>query len=148
MVYDLIKNCVLYERNGRYKKAFNYLLDYAGQKPGRYELGDGVIASVQDRPTASIEERRFENHKIYVDIQYLIEGNESVAVTLNSDFEIDTPYNEETDVAFFKGQGRDVSVLSMKPGYFLVLYPHDYHKPLIGDGSTVKKIVMKVPLDI
>jgi YhcH/YjgK/YiaL family protein len=147
MIYDLIRNHKLYEYNDRYKRAFEYILNYKGQEPGRYELGDGVIALVQSRPTEPIEKRRFETHNKYADIQYILEGEEGQAHTLNGEgFQVSVPYNEETDVTFFSGQGKDMIRLPLKKGYFTLYYPQDYHMPIIGDGSIVRKIVMKVLL--
>jgi YhcH/YjgK/YiaL family protein len=147
MIYDSLEHHRLYEYNERYKRAFAYILGYKDQEPGRYDLGDGVIALVQSRPTEPREKRRFETHRRYADIQYLLEGAEVQAHTLNGGFEAPVPYNEETDVTYFRGEGKEVVTLPMKPGYFTLYFPHDYHMPIIGDGSTVRKIVMKVLLD-
>jgi YhcH/YjgK/YiaL family protein len=147
LVYDSIKNYKLYIQNEKFEKAFEYILNYSGQEPGTYEVCDGVRALVQDRNTEPAEKRRYENHKRYLDIQYLREGEESVGVTLCGEFKAETPYNGEKDTTYFEGQGKDICLMKMRPGYFVLLYPQDYHMPLIGDGSRVKKIVMKVLLD-
>jgi YhcH/YjgK/YiaL family protein len=147
MIYDSIKNHALYVTNERFKKAFEYILNYKGQAPGTYEVSDGIRALVQDRNTEPLEKRRFENHKRYADIQYLMEGEEMVGVTLCEDFNAAVPYNSENDVSYFEGQGKDVCMMKMQPGYFVLLYPQDIHMPLVGNGERVKKIVMKVLLD-
>ena len=147
MIYDKIENHALYEYNDRYRRAFEYILNYEEQPVGKYDLGDGVIALVQDRASEPLEKRRFETHEKYADIQYLLDGVESPRATLNPDFEVSVPYNEETDVTFFAGMGKDVACFVIKPGYFTVYYPDDYHMPIIGDGGNLKKIVMKVLLD-
>ncbi len=147
MIYDSTQNHALYERNERYKKAFEFLLGYSSQAPGRYEICDGVYAMVQERSTEPAEKRQFEAHRRYADIQYCVEGSETIGVSLDKDFEVSVPYNAERDIEFYEGRGRDVALMPMRPGHFLLLYPHDFHMPLIGDGGRVRKIVVKVLLD-
>ena len=44
---------------------------------GKYPiLGDIVVANIQEYTTLPVEEKRFETHDLYFDIQYLVEGIE------------------------------------------------------------------------
>ena len=45
---------------------------------GRYDLENGVFASVQSYTTRPLEGSQMESHKKYCDLQYLIEGKEKI----------------------------------------------------------------------
>ena len=92
-------------------------------------------------PTDSI----YEAHKNYVDIQYIVEGQERVDVSFEAYMELDTPYDTEKDIMFFKNPTESFSRILGADEYIIVL-PHELHKPgqKVGENGNVKKIVGKV----
>ena len=51
-----------------------------GCENGRYELSDGAYVNVSTYKTAPKEEKAFEAHRKYIDIQMILSGNELVAI--------------------------------------------------------------------
>ena len=78
MIIDKLKNAQNYYALGEnFKKAFEYLKnnDLSMLKNGRYEIdGENIFVSVQDYETKQPEEGRWEAHRKYADIQFLIKG--------------------------------------------------------------------------
>lgn len=116
--------------------------------PGRYEVqGSRVFAVVQTYDTGPATERRFESHRLHLDIQYIVAGRERILHAPTSALEVQTAYTEEKDVAFYRDPSASSSLLFL-PGDFAIFFPHDGHKPgcMAGGREPVKKVVVKVRL--
>ena len=101
---------------------------------------------VQDCETRT--EGFLETHKKYIDVQVLINGEEMVYCDWGDKLETAEPYNEEKDYEFFKDR-EDKIEFKFAGGEFMILFPHDAHKPamICGDKQTVcKKLVFKVKI--
>lgn len=106
--------------------------------------GDSVFASVTENPTKAFEDTKWEFHKKYIDIQYVIKGKEKMGMTPVESLSITTPYNETKDVGF--GEASNGKFFVAEPGTFLIFFPTDAHRPNIkveGFDKT-KKIVVKI----
>ena len=69
---------------------------------GSYPLmGDDVIAGVQEYTTSPWEERRFETHDKYFDIQFMVTGNEMFGVCKRDGLK-EINRIEENDVVFYE----------------------------------------------
>ncbi len=151
MIYDRFDNLGLYCRPGtRLHRALVYARDVVqNAAEGRTDIdGDRLFASLAAYETGSREERRFEAHRNYIDVQVLLEGEESIDVVLDRDLPVLAAYDEQKEVMFFQPPQHYAS-LPMRPGYFAVFYPHDIHRPgcrLRGE-HRVRKIVMKVAVE-
>ena len=144
MIYDNIRNRAFYEQYEGLSEAFEFILSFDGRAPGKYEISDSIIVLVQDRATEPMENRKFENHDSHIDIQYIIEGHEGIAVTNYDKLPVAVPHNRDNDVTYYEGLPNGMTVLAMKKGDFAVFYPHDFHMAYIGHGGNVKKIVVKI----
>jgi len=116
------------------------------QADGRYPIdGEALYALVSTYDTSPREERRFEAHKKYLDVQVLLEGEEAIDVSLEANLPFLQEYNESKDVMFLEPPA-DYTSLVMKPGYFAVFYPQDLHRPNchLHGKQHVRKIVVKV----
>jgi len=71
----------------------------------------------------------FEAHKKYIDIHYIVSGEEVIQVADVKLLEEHTPYDETKDVLFLTGEYTSCNIL--KAGDFMVCYPHDAHKVAI-----------------
>lgn len=69
---------------------------------GVYELNPRVKAIVSEYETKKVNENGFEAHKEYIDIQYLLKGEERVACMPIEKLSETIPYSEEKDAAFYK----------------------------------------------
>ena len=151
MIYDRFENLSLYYRPGmRLHQALVYARDVARSvADGRTDIdGERLYASVATYETGSREERRFEAHRKYIDVQVLLEGKESIDVSLDNDLPLLEAYDEKRDVMFLKPP-EHVASLPMRPGFFVVFYPHDVHRPgcHLKEKRRVRKIVMKVAVE-
>jgi biofilm protein TabA len=150
MIYDTFEHIDLYFQPGtRLHQALVYARDAAADlADGRTDIdGDRLYASVATYDTGSREERRFEAHKKYIDVQVLLEGEEIIDVSLERSLAVLEDYDESRDVMFLKPPGEFASI-TMKSGRWAVFYPHDVHRPgCHPEGRRrVRKIVMKVHL--
>ncbi len=135
------------ENPGLWNKAFEFLAtaDLENMSPGRYEIaGNDLYASVDSYTTKDIETARFEAHRRYADIQYVISGEEQIGITGFDKAEITVPYNESRDVMFLKVTQGDFNMATQSN--FFVFFPGDAHCPGVSvtGHSTVKKVVLKV----
>jgi YhcH/YjgK/YiaL family protein len=150
MIYDTFEHADMYfADNPLLHKAISYASQLDPATPdGRYSIErDNLFALVASYETSPAEERQFEAHKKYIDVQVILKGGETIGVSLASDLSLIEAYSEENDVMFFESPGA-VSTLVMKPGYFAVFYPHDIHRPncLLQGKQTVRKVVVKVKI--
>ena len=149
MIKDKLENAsIYYDLSDYLKKGFLWLesVNLNNLSDGRYEIdGDNVFASIQTYEKK--EDAKYESHKKYIDIQYMIDGTERVGVTNLSNCTTCIEYDNERDLEFY-----DINVeeefVELSKGYFVVLYPHDAHKPSISldEKSIVRKVVVKVAL--
>jgi YhcH/YjgK/YiaL family protein len=151
MIYDRLENMNLYCQPGTLlHRAIVYAHDVAPTvADGRTDIdGERLYASVATYETGSREERRFEAHRKYIDVQVLLEGEESIDISLDKELPLLEAYDEARDVMFLKPP-RHVASLPMRPGFFVVFYPHDVHRPgcHLRDKRRVRKIVIKVAVE-
>jgi biofilm protein TabA len=135
--YDLHKN---------YEVAFEYLKkqDLLNMEVGKYEIADGVLAIVSDKPgvTPEVAAGKFECHNKNIDIQLCIRGNETIAWKPRGDCKDPKgEYSDEKDVLFFNDAAD--TTFQLKGGQFAIFYPEDVHAPMMGD-DLIKKLVVKV----
>ena len=134
----------------RWDKAFHFLktADLEHMPPGKQNLeGDNLFISIAEYVPKERELVRYESHQKYIDIQYVIKGEEIMGLTTHDKVAPDEAYNEENDIAFFKYDGG--KYISAGQENFLVFFPDDVHRPSIstGDSLTVRKIVVKIRVD-
>lgn len=117
---------------------------------GRVDIrGDEMYANVMELDAKSFEEQVAERHESYIDIHYLIEGEETMGWSpLREGIEPSKPYDHDGDYALYSPQSDEV-LLTMQPGMFAVFFPHDIHRPGMGEpSSTIKKLVVKVHIGL
>lgn len=149
MILDNIRYIDTYRNLGQF---FPIAIDFLKTQnlelltPGRFAVsGEDVYCIVQEQMNGH-EPQIWEMHQRYVDIQFIIAGNERIGVF---------PLHDLTVVPFFP-EGSDNAVTSdlngtyydLNPGDYLILFPQDVHKPNCpGKGSAYsKKIIVKVQI--
>ncbi len=147
MIYDHIDQQIRYRAcHPGIGTAFDYLLAFnSATADGKYPIdGDRVFAMVQSYTTSPAEKRKYEAHKKYIDLQYILTGEERIYHLPVSLLTVTEPYNEAKDMA--KLTGPDDQALILRPGDFAILFPHDGHKPNCSNGKdrAVRKIVLKI----
>ena len=146
MIFDTLKNVDNYKGLGRVYDALKFLseTDFSKIELGRYELdGDNIFYMVQSYDTDP-DKTISEAHKKYIDIQYMVEGEEIIGVAdISEDKEL-TEAKEENDVWFYDCK---TEPLVLSTGKYMVLYPYDLHCPGVatnGTAMTCRKVVVKV----
>lgn len=136
-----------YHQNKNYwDKAFTFLKNTDLQKlaVGRHVIdGDNIYAIVQEAPTKDYDKTAFESHLNYIDLQYVVNGEEKMGRTSVDAVRVDKPYNEKADIAYYTGEGE---IFTVKQNSFLLFFPGEAHRPNItpGGNKVVKKIVIKI----
>ncbi len=125
-------------------------LDLAKIEPGRYELeGDKIFVLVMDVETGPKAEKRPEAHANYLDIQYVISGEEKMGYSAYPD---QVKVTEEDlagrDIVFYDRAVHETDLL-VAAGMFAVFFPYEVHRPccVVDKPTTVRKAVIKVHKD-
>ncbi|MBP2661671.1 MAG: hypothetical protein H6Q69_4703 [Firmicutes bacterium] len=122
-------------------------LEFMNHK-GTMPLGDTIFASVSEYETEPKEKRKPEAHQKYIDIQYVVSGEEMIGCSpLSPEYEVLQDELTLRDLIFYQGVQQEVELL-LKPGIYAVLFPNDVHRPNCTLHSTtkVKKVVLKIAL--
>lgn len=149
MIKDNIENSqTYYGLCEKIKKGFEFLKNnnLENFENGKYEIdGENIFVSVQDYNTKPQSEGKFEAHRQYADIQFIIKGEEKLGFTNVRDCKPLTNYDSQNDIVFLEGNG---DFTTAKQGDFLIFYPQDAHMPCISINNPkyVKKAVVKVKL--
>ena len=147
MIIDKLKNASLYYGiSEKIATALKYLenTDLSEFKNGKYEIeGDDIFVIVQDYHTKPLSEGKFEAHRKYIDIQYIIKGTEKMGYTNVHKLKSATEYDETKDIIFFEGDG---DLVAVDEGFFAIFAPEDAHMPGIESKTSeyVKKAVIKI----
>ncbi len=149
MIYDHIKNIGLYKG---LTPAIDLALDYLAAVTPEVEVGThlldlGVKAVVSAYETKPVNEKGYEAHRRYIDIQLALVGTELIRCKPLPQVVETIPYNPEKDAARYADcPGMDAVI---GDGYFLLVFPEDAHEPGLAVNcvsAPVKKVVMKVPV--
>ena len=148
MILDTLEHAWIYsDAHPLFKKAFDFLesVNFDNLPLGRHAIAeDDVFVIFMEYDTKEIHDCVMESHRKYIDIQYMVEGEEAMAVTSLDDQVATTPYDEERDAAFYE-KVYD-SIIKVREGQFAIFFPHDMHMPSIKTGKIgkIKKAVVKV----
>lgn len=114
---------------------------------GRHQITEDIYANVEIYNTKDITEGKFESHKKYIDIQYIIDGEENIICENIDSLAIKEKYDENKDIIFYENNGLGISNI-LRNDEFIILYPKDAHMPCISikESKTNKKIVFKIPI--
>ncbi|HTG01589.1 MAG TPA: YhcH/YjgK/YiaL family protein [Nitrospirota bacterium] len=131
------------------QQAFSFLRrpDLDSYLDGKVDIdGDRVFALVQRYTTITTERPRFEFHRKYLDIQYLVSGEEVIGWAPAGDMTVSEPYDANKDVCFGSVEQGMWTPVHLQTGRLAVLWPDDAHAPRLAAGKpvTVIKIVVKV----
>jgi biofilm protein TabA len=120
------------------------------------ELPDGtmvidstrVFAVLQRYRTAPIDAPKFEFHQKYLDIQYVLSGEEIIGWAPAKEMTASFDYDAGQDLCYGLMRPGMFSPLRLSAGQLAVFWPEDGHAPRIAAGSPclVRKIVVKVAL--
>jgi len=111
---------------------------------GKYPFTDDCFINVMDCDTKDDLTAMMEVHDKFVDVQFMIDGEEKIYYTDRTPLELGEAYNEVKDRCFYKWEKGDI--VTYQTGEAVVLYPQEAHLPgrAVNAPMTAKKAVMKV----
>jgi len=170
MILDTIDNTRLYlGLHPGFAKAFEILRDktLSQKEDGKYAVdGDKIYYTIQRYTTKPMFNCRaglappmvspqaclggssnLEAHRKYIDIQFLLEGQEILGYAPLKGLTTAEVYNPQKDIAFFNTP-KDITKVILKPGLFCILFPDDAHLPCrqLAGPTEVRKVVIKIRL--
>ena len=146
MIKDSIKRAETYYGIAEnLKKGFEWIKnhDLKSMPEGRYEIDEDNYANLQSYLTK--DDAPYEAHRDYIDIQYMVDGEELSGRVDYNDCSTKEEYNKEKDIEFLDSNVEE-EFYKIKEGEFFVFFPHDAHKPAIKvkENKKVKKVIVKV----
>ena len=152
MVIDHLQHAAKYYCLGTgIEKALRFLQekDLLSLENGKHTIiEDKVFAIVQEYETKDPAQEKLESHRKYIDVQYVVKGEERMGHALLENKKPSRPYNADDDYMLFDEAPDFFSVI--REGMFTVFFPNDLHMPCIQHeaATQVKKIVFKIAVDI
>ncbi|MCX2741612.1 YhcH/YjgK/YiaL family protein [Pontibacter anaerobius] len=151
MVLDKLPNALRYTcMHPLFEQAFWYLqqTDLMTEPTGMHEIeGKKLFAIVSNDRGVSEQEYKLEVHRKYIDIQYIISGTDHMGwkdLALCS--EPNDPYREERDAAFFPD--RTDNWFDVPAGSFTIFFPDDAHAAMVTGERVVRKVVLKIAVEV
>ncbi len=126
------------------QEAINYLLnaDIKEEDAGKtFVVDDDFYYIVKSYETKDVSDCKFESHKKYVDIQYMIKGTEAMSLIDVNRVNPTTEYNEEKDIMFFENPKEECATLTLSGGNYVTFYPNDAHRPSM--KAQNKEVILK-----
>lgn len=143
---------VAYHKNPeRWDAAFKFLksVDLKSAEVKRHDIhGDSLYALVSEYNSKNPEDARYEAHRKYLDIQYVISGKELMGIgPMSIKDSVLQEYDPVKDIEFFTV--KEDKKYPASPDRFFIFFPSDAHRPGVKDGENapVKKVVIKLLLD-
>lgn len=148
MIIDNIKNLEKYEKvHEQIKNVINFLenFDKNDFKPGRIDINDNLFASLQSYQTLKAEEKEFEVHEAYIDLQYIVKSSERIDFATKDSYGKDYEVDKEGDF-FLTNKIENYSQLFLDEGDFAIFFPGEFHKPgcSLENDRDMQKIVFKI----
>ena len=109
--------------------------------PRTVALSDGNKILVQAGPTKPWEGAELEAHRDYLDIQYIVKGQEVVGWAPVETLTLSGEFNTAKDKGMYAGLN---DTMLIREGYCYVVYPEDAHAPgkhIDQPGEFVKLVV-------
>jgi len=127
---------------------------YVGQGSFNLDVGEhenfflskDVYAIEQVYETKERDLCDFEAHKKYIDIHYIVDGSERIAVSSASELSVAREYDDEGDYILYKTP-MESSTLLLTQGDIAIFFPDDAHMTAIEvkGKARMTKTVIKLP---
>lgn len=144
MILDRLENARLYlGLHPHIDQALTFLMDqtFNTLPIGRHTITPGLDAIIDEYETQAADTSHYEAHKRYIDVQYIVSGDEYMGIAPLTNQQPSQAYDEEKDFALYQVAGQMIHV---KTGMFVVFFPSDLHMPCIGTPPRkIRKVVMK-----
>ncbi len=148
MITGNIKDCKRYSSmNCAFERAFGFLQTLTESSIQEHIEESNVCGGISViKKSDTFEDGKpkcFEAHRKYIDIHYVVEGEERFGYAHVDRLKPMTDYDEKEDYQLLTGEA---SFLLLRPGDFCITYPEDAHMPCLacGDNDVVKKVILKI----
>jgi len=147
--------------NNKFKEAFKYLektlekgtvenkrlLSLAIDSFEKVELANNNFALEQVYNSKDRKNCFFESHRKYIDVQFILEGEEIIEILDINELIVNSPYDEKMDLLKYNHKN-NTSIIKLEKGDIAIFYPKDGHMPCVKVNNTIKviKTVIKVPI--
>jgi YhcH/YjgK/YiaL family protein len=149
MIADRLANGLRYKALGpRIARAIEFLegTDLFAIADGRHDLDDSNVYALVQRYTSKVPaDCKWEAHRLYADLQYVVAGEERIGYGPIDRF-TRNGYDASKDFEALTGDGDFVRVHA---GGFVLLWPGEVHMPQVAVDAPapVKKVVVKIRMD-
>ena len=146
MYIDKLENLSNYIKDQKLANAITDFLKNAHTvEAGKHPILDGTFANVLEYTTKPFEAVKMEAHRKYLDLQYVVRGEEAVLKQDLADNQPINEYNEVKDVIHYSPKSYDKALLL--EGTFGIMFPEDLHQCIaVTSPSPLKKVVVKIPV--
>ncbi|MEG2087207.1 MAG: YhcH/YjgK/YiaL family protein [Angelakisella sp.] len=104
-----------------------------------------LFYTVSENATLLPEAGQFEVHRRYLDLQYILKGEEQLEIANTPDCTETVAYDPQRDIGFVQGRSNSIT---LGAGEFYIVFPQDAHKPCCNTKSQmVKKAVFKIKIE-
>jgi YhcH/YjgK/YiaL family protein len=151
MIVDNIKNANRYFGiSERLTESLKHIIanGFANRDLGKYEISGNTIFGIKSEYDTSINyDPKLEAHKKYIDLHYIIEGEEIINYELLKNQNVIKEYDIDGDYMFY--QSTKSTLINLKKGDFAIFYPNDLHLPgiTVNENTKAKKVVIKILID-
>ena len=129
------------EAFGEMKRIFE-----SGAEDGRITLdGDKLFINVQSYTSKLEKDCGFEAHKKYIDIQFILEGEEIIGYESEDKLTLTKAYDDSADYMLY-ALNSEYDKIRLTRGDFVILFAEEPHAPAIAIGTpeSVRKAVFKI----
>ena len=107
---------------------------------------DTVYVNVHGYTTLPRADCRYEAHRRYVDLQYMIDGEEIIEWAPRHELTPSVSFDAEKDLGFYQMPAAGRASLHLLPRHFAVFFPEDAHMPKVQANGprALKKLVVKI----
>ena len=143
MIVDSLSNCDKYiSLHKDFEKVFSFLRELKGDAAGTTVLEENNVwanvIEVQEMPKSM---KVFEAHRKFLDIHYILSGEEKFGYANIDRLKTKQPYNAVDDYELLEGE---TNVILLKKGDFMITFPEDAHIPdyeKTNDDKLVRVVV-------
>jgi len=133
-------------------QALEYLqsTDFTELAPGKYEIdGSRMFCLISESHTRDSAGLKAESHRAYMDVQFIVEGEEKIGFARLTDEQAVTLDILDQDDALLYDHLHDEMELILRTGTYAIFFPADIHRPggKVRDAAPIKKAVIKIKLD-
>lgn len=149
MIIDNIANRDRYvSLHPKFKKVFEVLGMLTGNCDKLDIDGDKAFLSASTYETKCWYDCKFEAHRKYIDIQYVVSGTEDIYLCDSASLKVKEDFTPGGDIAFY-ADCEEYHVAHLSAGDFVIIYPGEAHMPCVAPAetpATVTKAVAKIIL--